>query len=179
MHPAFIWYWKLRHEAAGEACGDSAYGACGPLPGAGRAWRRERRERRERPGIALGGRHHGEDVVFGAGGLGVRRPLRYLTWKLDLSEEQVATVAKILERLKIEQAQAGVDLRRAASELAEAMEENEFGRARAEAAREQRLGAAGRVQEAVSATLESLHGMLDAEQRAELATLIRTGSIRL
>ena len=60
------------------------------------------------------------DDFFGAG-LGVRRPLRFLAWRLELSEEQTASLARILERLKLERAQAALDLRRAAAELADAV----------------------------------------------------------
>ena len=62
---------------------------------------------------------------FGGGdeegaGLGVRRPLRFLAWKLDLTAEQLESAARILERLKIERAQAAVDQRRSAADLADA-----------------------------------------------------------
>jgi len=117
------------------------------------------------------------DDFFGAG-LGVRRPLRFLAWRLELSDEQTASLARILERLKLERAQAALDLRRAASALADAFE-GEFARAQAEAAAEQRATATRRVQDAVAKALEELHALLDAEQRADLAELIRTGAIRI
>jgi hypothetical protein len=117
--------------------------------------------------------HFREEEVFGAGGLGVRRPLRWLAWRLDLDSEQVAAAAKILERLKLERAQAAVDLRRAASDLADAVESGEFARARVESAGSVRLGAAQRVQQAVARALEELHALLDSEQREKLAALIR------
>lgn len=128
--------------------------------------------------------HHARDVpwddafVFGAGGLGVRRPLRFLAYRLDLSDDQVSAVAKVLERLKIERAQARVDLRRSASELADAVETESFGSSSVEAARHQRLDAAARVQTAVSGALEELHRLLDEAQRRRLADLIRTGGVR-
>src|SRR5262245_62023555 len=60
----------------------------------------------------------GRDDELGSAGLGVRRPLRYLAWKLDLTQEQLGLTARILERLKIERAQAEVETRRSASALA-------------------------------------------------------------
>jgi hypothetical protein len=117
------------------------------------------------------------DEFFGAG-LGVRRPLRFLAWKLDLEEPQVEALARILERLKLERAQAALDLRRAASALADAFA-GEFGAAEAQTAAEQRAAAGRRVQEATARALEELHGMLEVEQRRALAELIRTGAIRL
>jgi Spy/CpxP family protein refolding chaperone len=118
-----------------------------------------------------------EEEPFGAGSIGVRRPLRWLAYRLDLSREQVSRAAKILESLKIERAQASVDLRRAASDLADAVETGEFGRSRVEAASQTRLAAAQRVQQAVTRALEALHELLDPEQREKLAALIRAREI--
>jgi Spy/CpxP family protein refolding chaperone len=117
------------------------------------------------------------DDFFGAG-LGVRRPLRFLAWRLDLTEEQTAALARILERLKLERAQAALDVRRAASALADALE-GDFTRAAADAASEQRAAATRRVQDAVAKALEELHALFEPEQRRELAELIRSGGIRI
>jgi Spy/CpxP family protein refolding chaperone len=145
---------------------------------AGPAWRAARRHE-ERLARALRFEHRGGDgdEFFGAG-LGVRRPLRFLAWRLDLDEPQVEALARILEQLKLERAQAALDLRRAAAALADAFA-GEFGRAQAEAAAEQRAAASRRVQEATARALEELHGLLEPEQRRALAELIRTGAIRL
>jgi cyclopropane fatty-acyl-phospholipid synthase-like methyltransferase len=118
----------------------------------------------------------GGDDFFGAG-LGVRRPLRFLAWKLDLDEEQTAALARILEQLKLERAQAALDLRRAAASLADAFA-GEFGAPQAAAAAEQRAAAGRRVQDAMAKALEELHGLLEPDQRRALAELIRTGGIR-
>lgn len=144
----------------------------------GRRWARaaERYEARLARGLRSEMRGSDADDFFGAG-LGVRRPLRFLAWKLDLSEEQTAALARSLERLKLERAQAALDIRRAASALADALE-GDFTRAAAEAASEQRAAATRRVQEAVAKALEELHALLEPEQRRELAELIRTGAIR-
>jgi hypothetical protein len=168
-----MWYWKRRLEEYGDACGAYAHTAgCGGGPRRRRGWR----EAHDSRFTAEGG---DEGSVFGAGGLGVRRPLRFLAWRLQLSSDQVGAAARILERLKIERAQAAVDLRRSAADLAEALEASAFDRARADAARERRLDTARRVQEALARALEELHGILDERQRAELATLIRSGAIQL
>src|SRR5580698_1777810 len=61
------------------------------------------------------GRHHwhghggpgGDDGPLG-GGFGIRRPLRYLAHHLDLDERQVAEIARILDDLKTDRAQAEV-----------------------------------------------------------------------
>ncbi len=134
-----------------------------------REWARQARRFEHRGGDG--------DAFFGTG-LGVRRPLRFLAYRLELSDEQTASLARILEHLKLERAQAGLDLRRAASALADAFT-GEFGRSEAEAAAEQRAAAARRVQDAVAQALEELHALLDPDQRRELAELIRTGAIRI
>ena len=46
------------------------------------------------------------------GGFGVRRPLRFLAHKLELDEQQIVLLARILDELKTERAQAAVDDRR-------------------------------------------------------------------
>ena len=69
--------------------------------------------------------HQGGDPFEGqpgfGGGWGVRRPLRFLAHKLDLDQKQIAELARILDELKIERAQAEVDDRRARAELADAI----------------------------------------------------------
>jgi hypothetical protein len=167
MHPGFLHYWNRRH-----ACGSAwSYAACGPSDRARRGLDVEVR--------LAGGPRSEEDALFGAGALGVRRPLRFLAWRLELTPEQLEQAARILEQLKIERAQATVDLRRSAADLADAVAGGEFGSARIAAARERRLEAARRVQDAIARALEELHGLLDDRQRAQLARLIRTGEIRL
>ena len=110
-------------------------------------------------------------------GLGVRRPLRFLAWKLQLDDSQVKQLATILDQLKIERAQAEVDDRRAVSLLAEAAESETFERAKADQAAALRTKSADQVQRRVVESLERLHAMLEPEQRARLAYLLRTGTL--
>ncbi|HTO68601.1 MAG TPA: Spy/CpxP family protein refolding chaperone [Myxococcota bacterium] len=117
------------------------------------------------------------DDELGSSGLGVRRPLRFLAWKLDLTQDQVAAVARILERLKIERAQAEVEQRRTASALADAMSADAFDRAAAEVATDHRASSAKSVQAAVANALGELHAALEPEQRKRLAMLIRTRAV--
>jgi len=78
----------------------------------------------------------GSDEEFGSGGsFGVRRPLRFLAWKLELDEAQVAELAKILDELKTERAQAAVDARRTVAAFADAIAGEQFADARAARAR--------------------------------------------
>ena len=63
----------------------------------------------------------GDGEGFGGGAFGVRRPLRFLAYKLELDERQVAELARILDELKTERAQAEVDRRRSLSAFADAV----------------------------------------------------------
>lgn len=171
MHRHHFWYARRR-------------GGCGNFEpalawaGHGRGHRPKGRDGDDGPrsadlNFSVGG---GGDDDPGAG-LGVRRPLRYLAWKLDLTAEQLEGAARILERLKIERAQAAVDQRRSAADLADAIEHEAFDNTQADAATEKRVSAALAVQRAVAKALAELHGILEPDQRRRLAMLIRTRAI--
>src|SRR3954468_5376386 len=88
MHPGMLYWWKTHR--GGGSC--AAYADCGPPHREAHGWR---------------GRWHeyaaaGHDSELGAGAFGVRRPLRYLAYKLELDEPQVAALARILNELKTE-----------------------------------------------------------------------------
>ena len=108
---------------------------------------------------------------------GVRRPLRFLAWKLGLEEPQVVELAAILNDLKTERAQAEVDDRRALSLLADAAQGESFDRDKAADATRLRTQSTERVQQEVVDSLTRIHGLLDAEQRGRLAYLLRTGTL--
>ncbi len=166
MHPGYMLYWKNRHRRDG--CGPAyATSHCGPSA-------RETAAEWTWTASARGG-----DAVFGSAGFGIRRPVRFLGMRLDLDDKQLSQLARIVERIRIERDQAAVDLRRAAGEIADTLEEGDFDEAAVEAAGQQRVDAAKRVQEVVSSALRELHELLDEEQRLELASLIRTGAVRL
>lgn len=117
---------------------------------------------------------------FDEGGvLGVRRPLRFLAYRLGLSEPQVAAFAAILDELKTERAQAAVDQRRRVSALAEAIEGEVFDAARVAAAGDEQERSDERVRQAVGAALQKMHAALDDEQRKKLAYLLRTGALAI
>lgn len=165
MHPGFIGHWRRRQRAA--ACGDAAsdgwYGSRGAGAGPHWVWAAS-----QFGGSRLGGH-----------GFGTRRPVRFLAMRLDLEDAQVAKLAKIVDRLRVEREQGAVDQRRAAGALADALEGAALDAARLEEAMRLRADASKRVQEAVARALRELHELLDAEQREELASLIRSGALRL
>ena len=115
----------------------------------------------------------------GGGGFGVRRPLRFLAHKLDLDERQVAALARILDELKTERAQAEVDRRRTVAAFADALAGDPFDAAKANEGGELRVQSAARLRQAVLKALQEIHGVLDADQRVRLAYLIRTGVLTI
>jgi Spy/CpxP family protein refolding chaperone len=163
MYPGFISHWKR------ERCRESrAEMGCGP---SGHRARPSDWEYQVAP-------EEGEGA-FGGGAFGVRRPLRFLAFKLQLEEAQVGELARILDAIKTERAQAAVDHRRAISSFADAIEGDIFDEGKAQAGASLRLQSADRLREAVVTALGRLHKLLDAQQRTRLAYLIRTGTLSI
>jgi Spy/CpxP family protein refolding chaperone len=142
------------------------------------------------PAAHFGGHHggHGEwhggdgggdfgDGGDGGGGFGVRRPLRFLAYKLGLDERQVTELARVLNELKLERAQAEVDRRRTVASLADAVAGEAFETAKANEGGDLRVKSAERLRDAVIKALQQIHALLDPEQRQRLAYLIRTGTL--
>src|SRR5258708_25100114 len=162
MHPGMLAWWHARrhHGACGNGeCGPEAAFAEGQHSGGPWAWRG-------------GGGGHGGGDEFG-GGFGVRRPLRFLAFKLDLDDSQTTELAAILSELKTERAQAAVDHRRTTSALADVVAADSFDEAKAKAAAAERVKSVERVEAAVAAALGRIHALLKPEQRAKLAYLLR------
>jgi Spy/CpxP family protein refolding chaperone len=159
------------HARKGAACGQEGYGAsCGPWGGGPAGWHGHFAGH---PGGGGGGDE------FGAGGFGVRRPLRFLAFKLDLDDVQVTELASILNELKTERAQAAVDFRRTTSALADAVAADAFDEAKVKSAADERIKSDERVQAAVARALGRIHKLLKPEQRAKLAYLLRTGALSM
>ncbi len=164
MYPGFISRWK--RERCGESRVGTGWGACGP------GWRRAREYR-------MAPEDEPAHAGFSGGHFGVRRPLRFLAYRLELEEAQVAELAKILDEIKTERAQAAVDHRRALSAFADAISGEVFDQAKAAAGAAVRLQSAERLRAAVSTALARLHELLNPRQRERLAYLIRTGTLSL
>ena len=159
MHPGMLYRWKYarRHAERG------AWAGCGPAA-YGEQWDR----------YEAGREHHGE---YSGGAFGVRRPLRVLAYKLQLDETQVGELARILDELKTERAQAEVDGRRTVSALADALCGDTFDSAKAAEGTALRVKSAERLRDAVLTALNRIHALLDPAQREKLAYLIRTGAL--
>lgn len=128
-----------------------------------------------------GGESGGDpDGFWGGGGpFGVRRPLRFLAYKLGFDERQVGELAVILDGLKVERAQAELDLRRTNSAYADLLAGEKFDETAAEAVAAERVRSAERLQKSVLAAVAKLHALLNEEQRRRFVYMLRTGLLRL
>ena len=168
MHPEMVSWWRARQ----AGCGDGESASCGP-----RAWQGQGGG----GGAGWGGGppagDGGDGDGFGGGAFGVRRPLRFLAYKLELDERQVAGLARILDELKTERAQGEVDRRRSLTAFADSIGTETFDEARAKEAGALRVVTAERLRDAVTKALGGIHALLDSDQRERLAYLIRTGAL--
>jgi hypothetical protein len=176
MHPAMVSWWRARNASFGGGCGSGGEAAsCSPGGGArgwhGPGWGGG-------PGGAEGG-GGGDGEGFGGGAFGVRRPLRFLAYKLELDERQVAELARVLDELKTERAQGAVDSRRSLTAFADAVGGPAFDEARAKEAGSLRVGTAERLRDAVTKALGRIHALLEDDQRERFAYLIRTGALAI
>jgi hypothetical protein len=187
MHPAFYSWWKhARAHAREHGFAGAEPGFCGPGgpdgPGGFGGHGGGGHGRGHGPGHGHGppgpGRPFGPPDEGGTG-FGVRRPLRFLAHKLELSEAQVPELARILDELKTERAQAEVDNRRTVTAFADAIEGATFGEARSREGGDMRVRSAERLRDAVTLALSRIHAMLDDDQRKRLSYLIRTGVVTL
>jgi Spy/CpxP family protein refolding chaperone len=160
MHPGMMAWWKWKHAA------HHGHAHCGAGAGEG-------------PGEAYAGGGDAFDADYGGGSFGVRRPLRFLAHKLDLDDKQVSELAHVLNELKTERAQAAVDHRRTVAGFADVIASEAFDEARAGAVAAERVKSAERLRDALVKALGRIHGLLEAEQRARFAYLIRTGALTL
>jgi Spy/CpxP family protein refolding chaperone len=105
--------------------------------------------------------------------------LRFLVHKLNLDEKQTTELARILNELKTERAQAEVDHRRTVAAFADALSGEIFDAAKAAEGGDLRVKSAERLRDAVLKALRQIHAVLNPEQRVRLAYLIRTGTLTL
>jgi Spy/CpxP family protein refolding chaperone len=163
MHPATLYWWKYGRRQRHAEWG--AWAGCAPATHEGR-WDR----------YEAGSSHHGD---YAGGAFGVRRPLRFLAYKLELDDTQIAELARILDELKTERAQAEVDSRRTVAALADAVTGDSFDSAKAAEGAALRVKSAERLRDAVVTALGRIHALLEPAQRERLAYLIRTGALSI
>jgi Spy/CpxP family protein refolding chaperone len=141
-------------------------------------WRRARACAQQTAHAAHGGGYeaagHGPGPMFG-----VRRPLRVMAHELELDDDQVETLARIIDELKTHRAQAAVDERRSIGQIADGLLGAEFERAKITEALNLRVQSAERLRDAVVEALASTHAALRPEQRKKLAYLLRSGQLTI
>ncbi|WAS93244.1 periplasmic heavy metal sensor [Nannocystis punicea] len=172
MHPWFsAWRGFARRVAASRHYGHEHARHCGGF-GRGRCGDHD-----EGGGGEQGGGP--ESFFWGGGPFGVRRPLRFLAYKLGLDERQVSELAVILDGLKVERAQAELDLRRTSGSYADLLAAETFDDAAAAQIAAERTRSAERVQKAVQVAVGKIHALLAEEQRRRFVYMLRTGLVRL
>ena len=118
---------------------------------------------------------HGHDEF--EGGFGVRRPLRFLAHRLELNDTQVAALARILDELKTERAQAAVDGRRTLARVRRRRRRRQRSTRQRPGRRrppgEERRTAPRRGHDGTA----EIHAILTPDQRGRLAYMIRTGAL--
>lgn len=172
MHPFYAAWQRATHRFGGE------HAHCDP----GRRWFAGGRCGPGGPGGHEHGEGGGGDEVGGFDGgnwFGVRRPLRFLAYRLELDERQVPELAVILDTLKTERAQGEVDLRRTTAAYAELLAADAFDAAAAAKVTDERVESTRRLQTAVQSALAKIHALLTPDQRKRLTYLLRTGALRL
>ncbi len=133
----------------------------------------EHREHRDSMG------RHGYRHKKRHGDFGVRRPLRYLSYQLDLDETQRRGVAAALDRVKTEREQAALDEKKMVADLADLVASPELSSESLNDTLGARVRAAESVQNHVARAIEEIVGLLDPDQRQEFAYLLRTGAFRI
>ena len=113
-----------------------------------------------------------ESRRHGRGSFGVRRPLRYLSYHLNLDDTQMRRIATVLDRLKTEREQAKLDESRTVSDLAGLVTKDDLSIGMLKEALAPRVETAERLQLAVARAVQDIVRELDPDQREEFAYLL-------
>jgi uncharacterized membrane protein len=98
---------------------------------------------------------------------------------LNLSQSQTEQLARVLDDIDTERAQARVDERRTHAGFADAFAAASFDATAVRSALDLRQKSEERVRNAVLSTLTKTHAILDPTQRERLATMLRTGDLSI
>ena len=115
----------------------------------------------------------------GGRSFGVRRPLRYLAYKLELDESQTRRMARVLNQLKTEHEQAELDEKRTVASMAALLEDGTPTLDEVREALAGRVQSAEVLQEETAKGLVAISDFLDDDQRDEFINLLLTGSVTL
>jgi outer membrane protein TolC len=121
-----------------------------------------------------------------SGNFGVRRPLRYLSYQLDLDESQRRQVAAALDSVKIEREQMALDEKKMISELADLVydgvkeeAEHKLSTDTLKETLSARVRSSEHLQKRIAKALKQIVEVLDPDQRQEFAYLIRSGDFQV
>jgi Spy/CpxP family protein refolding chaperone len=115
------------------------------------------------------GGHHG-----GGSSFGVRRPLRYLAYQLDLDDRQTRRIAAVLDRLKVEREQARLDEARTVIDIASLVTQPDISVDTLKDALAPRVSSAEHLQVTVAKAMYDIISELDPEQREDFAYLLNS-----
>jgi len=115
----------------------------------------------------------------GGSGFGVRRPLRYLSYHLELDENQTRRMATVLNQLKTERDQAVLDEKRTVASVAVLLENGTPTLDEVREALQGRVASAEQLREETAKAFVAISDFLDQDQRGEFINLLLTGSVTL
>jgi hypothetical protein len=114
-----------------------------------------------------------------SGSFGVRRPLRYLSYQLDLDESQRRKIAVALDSVKVEREQNALDEKKTIGDLADLVSNPEVSTDSLTQALPPRVRGTEQLQRCIAAALKDIVGVLDPDQRDEFVYLLRSGAFRI
>ncbi len=124
-------------------------------------------------------RHHSMYTWSSGPTFGMRRPLRHLAWKLNLTEAQLREIVEVLDALKTAYSQARLDQDRSTSEIAAVFSTPEFNAERVSTALATRTQASDVLNQELLRAVRRIFEVLNADQRQEFAYLLRSGAFVL
>ncbi len=108
---------------------------------------------------------------------GVRRPLRYLGYQLDLSENQMRRMSSVLNAIKNEREQSTLDEKRTVTAIADLMAEGTPTLEEFSEALQPRTKNAEQLQTEIARGLVQISDILDEDQREQFIGLLLSGAI--
>ncbi len=108
---------------------------------------------------------------------GVRRPLRYLSYQLDLSENQMRRMSSVLNAIKNEREQSALDEKRTVTAIADLMADGTPTLEEFSEALQPRTSNAEQLQAEIARGLAQISNILDEDQREQFVGLLLSGAI--
>jgi hypothetical protein len=105
--------------------------------------------------------------------------MRYLAWKLDLSDEQSREIVAVLDRLKTAYSQSKLDRDRSLSQIADAFGGSTYDADGVDAALSARTDSARVLNTELGTALRRMFEILTESQRRDFAYLLRSGGFTL